>query len=370
MRHLNMMHHLIVGACTALLFAASVHAGLTLEVEAQPGWDIYTPPSSGAGYRYGPSVIIYPSGTIDVWTAAPPDGTTGWDSIKYRRSTDGGVTWNTENVALSPTAGSRDALSVCDPAVVYFGGYYYMGYTSTENTSGLENDVYVARSRFPNSGFQKWNGTDWGGDDPQPFIEFSGLSTSWGAGEPSFVVKDDTLYVYYTWLDATRTTRVATVSASDSLWPAHLTYQGTAAINNSDFSESDEDSMDVKYIDEFEKFIGVTVNNRFSADSSLRLWESDDGLSFTPFTEITVNTEDWAHNAGLSAGPDGHINLNADNFIAYAYSQSDGLDWARWATHLNPITISASVPEPGMGAILCTGGLVLCFLRRRRGKAE
>lgn len=365
---MKMTSRFIVGIYVTLLCTASTYAGFSLEVSTQPGWDIYTPESAGYRYRYGPSIIINPSGSINIWTAAPPEGT-GWDTIRYKKSTDGGLTWSTESVALSPTSGSSDARSVCDPAVVYFGGYYYMGYTSTQNSKGLENEVYVARSRYPDRGFEKWNGSGWGGN-PQPFIEFTGLSTSWGAGEPSFVVKDGTLLVYYTWLDATRTTRVASVSASDPNWPANLTYLGTAAVNNSNGSSStQEDSMDVKYIDEYEKFIGVTVNNRFSADSCIRIWESDDGLIFTPSSEITLNTQDWAHNAGISGGLDGHINLNANNFIAYAYSPNNGVTWGNWATYLNPITIS-NVPEPGMVSMLGTGIFALFLLLKRRGKTK
>ena len=378
MKHLlgvpKIMQKSALGVCTTLLCVAGVYAG-ALQINTERGWDIYTPPASGAGYRYGPSIIIHPDDSISIWTAAPPDGTSGWDSIKYKTSNDGGQTWSAETVALNPTAGSSDALSVCDPAAIYFNGYYYLGYTSTQNTSGLENDVYIARSTSPDSGFEKWNGSGWGGN-PQPFIEFTGLSTSWGAGEPSFVVKDDTLYVYYTWLDATRTTRVATASVNDPNWPASLTYQGVAATNNSG-GVGDEDSMDVKYIDDYGKFIGITVDDRFSSDSYIHVWESLDGLTFTSASGVSKYTQDWAHNAGISGGLDGHIDLSDNNFIAYAYSPTDGLDWARWATYLNPITISESnkppkalagttVPEPGTGLMLFAGVLAILLLRKPR----
>jgi hypothetical protein len=247
--------------------------------------------------------MINSDNSISMWTAAPGVNGNGWDSIRYNTSTDGGVSWGTETVALQPTPGSYDAYSTCDPGVIYFGGYYYIGYTSTLNSNGTDNDVFVARSTSPDSGFQKWNGTGWGGN-PQPFILYTGTAGQWGAGEPSFVVKDGTLYVYYTWVDGNHTTRVATVSASDPNWPADLTYHGTAGNNNSD------DSMDVKYVDAYHEFIGVAVGDRFSAGSYLQFWESTDGLTFTAGSQVTANTQPWASNSGISGTADGHLDIN------------------------------------------------------------
>jgi hypothetical protein len=66
-----------------------------------------------------------------------------------------------------------------------------------------------------------------------------------GSGEPSFVEKDGTLYIYYSWwaIDADgkviNQTRVSTAPADDANWPAHMTYKGVAM----DKSNS-EDSAD------------------------------------------------------------------------------------------------------------------------------
>ncbi|HWV64975.1 hypothetical protein [Chitinophaga sp.] len=72
-----------------------------------------------------------------------------WDQIAYRHSTDEGNTWTTDSMVLKPTEGTRDQLSVCDPGVIKSGSYYYIGYTSTENTAGVFNHAYVARSLSP-----------------------------------------------------------------------------------------------------------------------------------------------------------------------------------------------------------------------------
>src|SRR5690606_7274905 len=130
----------------------------------------------------------------------------------YRRSTDGGKNWSAEKMVLKPTEGTRDELSVCDPGVVKFGAYYYAGYTSTEDTRGLFNHAYVARATSPEGPWQKWDGNGWG-SDPQPVISFDGDADAWGAGEPSMVTNNDTLFFYYTWNDKnTLETRVAIVN--------------------------------------------------------------------------------------------------------------------------------------------------------------
>ena len=55
--------------------------------------------------------------------------------ITYQRSGDGEKTWSAEEIMLKPTDYSRDALSCYDPGVAQWGNYYYLGYTSTKDTS-------------------------------------------------------------------------------------------------------------------------------------------------------------------------------------------------------------------------------------------
>jgi len=304
---------------------------LPLNVISYPGWVIYSP-SSSWGYRYGPSIIINEDDSVDVWFASEGSGDEV-DWIRHRKSYDGGVTWGSETVALRPTPGSVDAWSVCDPGVINFGGYYYIGYTSTtESTTGTDNDVFVARSTSPTGGFEKWNGSGWGGN-PQPFIVFTGTAGAWGAGEPSFVLKDNTIYIYYTWRDGTNQTRIRTASALNPNWPGDTTYQGVAA----ELSYS-EDSLDVKYIDHKQKFVAVSVRDRWTDNSSISIRISTDGLTFTLVDSLTDYIQTKAHNSGISGTPEGHIDLEDDNFVSYSY-EGDGDSWGHWHTYLNPIEI-------------------------------
>ena len=55
-------------------------------------------------------------------------------------------------IALSPTPESHDHMWTCDPGVIKFGGYYYIGYTTTADERGVDNDVCIARSKTPDGG--------------------------------------------------------------------------------------------------------------------------------------------------------------------------------------------------------------------------
>lgn len=136
-----------------------------------------------------------------------PDNGSGnyfWDKITWRHSVDGGKTWTEEADALLPSDGKRDAFSVCDPGVAKWGGWYYIAYTSTEEPNGYDNYLYIARSKTPTGPWEKWSGSGWG-QDPQPVIDYEPAagheSEVFGAGEPCIVVKDDVVYLYYSYND-------------------------------------------------------------------------------------------------------------------------------------------------------------------------
>lgn len=301
------------------------------------GKNIYEPPQESAGYRYGPSMFVNADGSIDAWFAAP--GSKGeWDWITYRHSPDGGVNWTKEVRALYPTPDSIDFYSTCDPGTVKFGGYYYIGYTSTIYEQGICNNVFVARSKTPQGPYEKWNGTGWGGA-PAPIVYFDEDWHCWGAGEPSFVVKGDTLFIYYTWTSrdangsSVNQTRVATADAEDENWPASMVYKGVA-IDKSGIPGSD--SADVKYIEDYGKFIAVITAERLGENSYVYVYESNDGYAFTNVNKLKTNISYFCHNSGISSRPNGHIRLGDKKYLAYAY----GPQWGVWATRMQGIDIS------------------------------
>ena len=306
------------------------------------GKDIYMPRKSQTwGYRYGPSIMVE-GDVCRAWFASPGDCFEA-DWFTYRESRDKGETWTDERVVLTPTPDSMDWFSVCDPAVFRYGKYYYIGYTSTifADGGGVCNNGFVARSENPDGPFFKWTGDGWGevrGDcawmgKPAPIIYYDEDWKHWGAGEFSFVVKDDLLYIYYTWTskktDGTgySQTRVATADITREDWPRTIVQHGVAAVRNG----GGNDSYDVVYCEELGKFIALSTDKRFSKDSFLSVSESDDGLVFTRINDIRTNTCFMLHNCGISGDAQHHIKQGDTLLLGYAY----GNQWGKWGTRLH-----------------------------------
>ncbi len=316
---------------------------------ADEGRDIYMPrKSQDWGYRYGPSIMCH-DGICEAWFASPGDAFEA-DWFTYRRSEDGGKTWTEERVVMSPVPDSMDWFSVCDPAVIKYGDYYYMGYTSTifANGGGVCNNGFIARSKSPTGPFERWTGNGWGerrvSSDgtvcnwlgrPAPVIYFDEGWRNWGAGEFSFVIKDDTIYMYYTWTSKNldgwfSQTRVATADITREDWPATVTQRGVASWRTS----GRNDSYDVVYCEELDKFIALSTDNRFTEDSFLAVYESSDGLRFERVNQIKAKTGWMLHNCGISGDGQHHIKTGDTLLLAYAY----GNKWGCWGTRLHDYT--------------------------------
>ena len=306
------------------------------------GKDIYMPRKTQTwGYRYGPSIMVE-GDVCRAWLASPGDCFEA-DWFTYRESRDKGASWTDERVVLTPTPDSMDWFSVCDPAVFKYGKYYYIGYTSTifADGGGVCNNGFVARSEHPDGPFFKWTGDGWGEyrngcawmGKPAPIIYYDEDWRHWGAGEFSFVIKDDVLYIYYTWTskkaDGTSysQTRVATADITREDWPCTIVQHGVAAVRNG----GGNDSYDVVYCEEFDKFIALSTDKRFSKDSFLSVSESDDGLRFTRVNDIRTNTCFMLHNCGISGDAQHHIGQGDTLLLGYAY----GNQWGKWGTRLH-----------------------------------
>ena len=296
---------------------------VTFEVQ-EGGYNIYL--NEGYGYRYGPSFIKYDDGTMDAWFASP--GENGeWDWIRYKHYN--GKTWGKEEVVLTPSDFGLDHYSVCDPGVIFFDDYYYLAYTSTTDLDGYNNQLFVARSKNPNGPFEKWNGDGWGGD-PEPFIEYADDPKCWGAGEASFVIYDDDLYIYYSWINPDGdVTKLAKADLCED-WPKTIRFKG-----NCYYKQNAQDSCDVVYIDELDKFVAFSTMYRFTENSSIAIFTSDNGSDFELSDIVNDDIRRYCHNMGISKNPDGHIHLDDDLFIGYAYGPS----WGRWSTMFQNIKL-------------------------------
>ena len=309
------------------------------------GADCYQAPNDRFFYGYGANWLYNEDGSVDLWYASCGDGATYWDAVAYRHSDDGGKTWTMPQLVVSPTAGAEDGHSCCDPGVVYFNGYYYVGYTSTMNNNGLCNNVYVARSENPAGPYEKWNGSGWGGLDPKPIFHYDLGDSTFGAGEPSFVELNGTLYIYYRMAAPDYEGKVydhpyymvATADATDENWPATIQNHGVAFTIWS--LKQHTDSLDVKYVEEWGKFVGITTGNRMNEYSYIAVYESSDGLTFDLVDVIRDKVYAGCHNAGFSSRPNGRIRLSEDAdrlHITYGY----GVNTGAWNIKAQPVALS------------------------------
>lgn len=300
------------------------------------GHDIYTPNSSTA-YRYGPSFMLDDDGSVDAYFSSPGNMSSEWDYIRYRHMDKDG-NWGNEEIVLKPNKKSLDSCSTCDPGMFYYDGYYYLGYTSTNNNElkGYDNQIFVARSEEPYGPFEKWNGNGWGGN-PAPIIEYNDDPKFWGYGEVSFVIKDETLYIYYSAYVENGSMTLVKTAPLDENWPQNIS-DSKLAFNK----RYGQDSSEVVYVEEYSRFMSFSIANRLTDCSSLCIYESLDGINFTCSEILEGAIEPYSHSVGVTKRSDGHIKKDDQLFIGYAYGET----WGKWATRIAPIEIETYVGEP------------------------
>ena len=289
---------------------------------------IYEP--EGPGYRYGPSIMRNEDGSVDIWIVSPGNNSTEWDYIKYLHSDDR-IDWSAEETVLRPTRNSRDQCSVCDPGVIFFNDYYYLGYTSTSDygRNGYDNSVFVARSRYPDGPFEKWNGEGWGGD-PQPIIEYEDDPDGWGIGEVSFVIKDEVLYIYYTYNNNKKFSLYTARADLSENWPETIRDKQVA------IEEKGFDAAEIVYVEDIDMFMLFGISDSFSKSSRLEAMKSEDGLNFTDADIIECYIDEYSLGLGVEKDKNGHVRTGEELFIGYGF----GYVWSQWTGRLRAITIT------------------------------
>ncbi len=330
--------------CGFFAVSGTVRRGKTYEVSAaiREGQTIYVP-RGDSGYRYGPTMMYNENGTLEAWFSSLPEGAQYahcWDVLTYRSTSDYGEHWTDEYVSIAPLDGTEEAFSVCDPAVIFMDGWYYMFYTSTIEAEGRYNNVYAARAVSPDSVWERWNGNGWGGNVVKPVVTYGSNALHYGIGEPSVVIVDGKLYLYYTYKGMLGNGRVVnqtrlTIGDANENFPLTLREYGVVVGDK----ESDEDSLDVKYADDYGIFIGVTTDKRMSYRSRIKMYYSYDGKNFKEAEVEDSAAKKYLHNIGITGDGQGHIDLSKPQFVCYAYSEG-GFAWGKWNTEFQQITFS------------------------------
>lgn len=301
------------------------------DINVEEETELIYSPGGNKGYRYGPSIMKHDDGTMDMWMSRPGNNSTQWDYIAYMHYD--GDEWSEEEVVLWPTPGSKDACSVCDPAVIYMNGYYYLGYTATSSyeLEGMNNSAFVARSKYPDGPYEKWDGASWGGD-PEPIIFYDHDPRYWGIGELSFVADDEDLFIYYTFVnDNENCIRIAKADLTED-WPATVRLKQTVSYRKT------EDSYDVVYAENLNTYVAFSIRDRMNESSYLVMFTSPNGKEFKEVGSVKENIMDYAHNMGIAKDETGHIRTDETLTIGYAY----GKEWGSWSMILQDIHIEES----------------------------
>lgn len=316
-------------------------------------------------YAYAPSIMKLPNGQYYMWACSGISSS--GDSIIFTSSTDG-INWTPQTIALH----SFDALNpekddfyshACDPSVVQFAPdpsgptYYYMFLSTTKKSESTVN--IVARSLTPAGPFSVFTGGDpkdannWTTNvDPahlpyviqKPTVRCPDPVSCYGAGEPSVVLRNGTLQMWYTDTTATPWGVLYTTSTDGVNWtPAQTTNAYSAP------------SIDVKFDPESGKYLMAALDDMQLADTRLTTYLSTDGISWKR-QEVYGGDRipPFSHNLGIAGDPSGFL-LTGASFIGFGapyrlgdFSYVNGCDtasngdlcqghWHLWITPFFPL---------------------------------
>ena len=267
-------------------------------------------------YAYAPSIILQ-NNVYHVFFCSGGNIAPAWDYIRYVSSSDGGTTWSTPVDMLHATAFNGMDLAACDPSVVFFQGFYYMFYGSAITTAPgvFQNVIQVARSTsiagpyFTYTQRGTWDDTP---NDPQVILQPLQIRTQqpsgYGAGQPSVVVVNGKLFMWYTDDSLTVTQngdfnafRLYMLQSTDPVTWAPDPNQRTDIVG--------QDSPDIKYDPVTSQFVATWVSNMFTAGAGLVQAFSTDGLHWSSPKTLIGSTAfpAFSNNAGATADESGNF---------------------------------------------------------------
>ena len=252
-------------------------------------------------YAYGPAIILK-NNVYHVFFCSGGNIFPAFDYVRYVKSTDGGKTWTLPVDMLH----GNTQLGACDPSVVYFQGMYYMYFSSAYYTAPTvtQTIMEVARSQNIDGPYLTYTERVTWEDTPsdakaiiKPLVFLNTSSAGYGAGQPSVVVHNGKLLMWYT-DDSEDPQSYATAkfmleSTDPVTWTPSLNRLTDA---------SRLDSVDVKYDAKLNQFVMTHIADPFSERASLTRSYSSDGLIWSsPQTVISAgNFPDYTHNVGVA----------------------------------------------------------------------
>ena len=286
---------------------------------------------NGYGFGYGPSIIK----VDDMWHmyfCSSGTSNTDWDHVRHAISQDL-IHWSAPDTVLK-TSDPVNERSTCDPSAVFFnagdGDFYYLFYSGSKKDVQTVN--FVARSQNPSGPFSKFTerGTwEVNALDPKiiqyPFHATPDTAPLYGLGQPSVVVKNAQLYMWFT--DNTNywpTNRDAHIYLSTSTDAVHWSAPGLTNV--------DSVSVDVKYDISNNVFVMFSQEGHHAADAHTVARESRDGITWGASHAITLPAAvPYSNNIGVSGGMRGEL-LNGIMLVAYGapWDLVNKSSWAAW----------------------------------------
>ncbi len=313
---------------------------------------------NGYMYGYGPTIIYDQSDGMFYLcycsTGGTYNGAGGWDWLRFVTSPDGKL-WSKPKIVVKVTDGTNER-AACDPSLVYYdagdGPFYYLFYSG--NKENVQTVMFVSRSKNIRGPYEKYTQRGvWEVDAPDPKIiiqpkhpmpEGSGW---YGAGQQTVLVKNDTMYSWFT--DDTE------------FYPAHETHiyfsfttNPTRWANITRTNLQGVASIDVKYDPARDEFVAFYLLDRHQNNARLARSFSADGITWGK-AEIIADADnfpDWANNPGVSGDARGHLIGDDRTMVVYgapydlnaAYKNQGQAPytWAYW--DLYGSSINAAIP--------------------------
>jgi len=275
-------------------------------------------------YAYGPS-IIYRDGVYHVFFCSGGNIYPAFDYVRYVKSTDGGKTWT---APIDMLHGNTE-LGACDPSVVYYKGFYYMFFGSAYYTGPnlTQTITEVARSENIDGPYLTYTERGTWEDTPsdakviiKPLVFHDTDPTGYGAGQPTVVVHNGKLLMWYT--DDSETPGSTAVHYAttkymlESVDPVKWTPSPSRKIN-----VAPQDSVDVKFDSAKNQFVMTHILNAFGQSTSLTRAYSSDGLTWSN-EQIVIGPSEfpgYTNNVGVAGDELGNA-LSSSTLVGFGAS--------------------------------------------------
>jgi FG-GAP-like repeat/PQQ enzyme repeat len=261
-------------------------------------------------------------------------GETDLDDIRHISSTDL-INWSAPDDLLHPNTYER---SNCDPSVVFFnagdGPYYYLFYGG--NVATAQTVMFVARSASPDGPFLKLTDRNtWEVEPPDPHVIIWPIQRIpdpgngiYGAGQPSVVVKNGVLYMWY--MDDTQTLPATQIQRIYVRYSSDGKSWSSPALTNVLFNNS----VEVKLDPVTNLFVMFEIDNQFAA-SSLVSRTSPDGVFTWSNENVLCDASCFppgASNPGVSSDDQGNLLDSQQTMVGYGapYVLNHPSVWGQW----------------------------------------